>query len=427
MNQTQGPSSTDEQQSTTEQHGQQGGQQAEPQPGVDRQHLRSYEQLRRSVTDRKVAGVAGGLGRHLNIDPTILRVLFVVLCFFGGAGFVAYGVAWLLVPEEGKAEGIVAMNDSTRNGLLIAAGVLAALLVVGDSWGGIGFPWPLVLVGVGVLLYLALRDRTPRAAQQQPPPASFYGPDAPAPGATAGETTTYSASTGIGYAEQPPAPPWAPAPSVAPYQPPRPKSGPRLFGITLALVAVALGALGLYDVSGGSVVDSAYPALALSVVGVMLLVGAFVGRAGGLIFLGLVASVALAVTSVVGSFDGLAFRDGQRVAVSPSTAAAVHQNYEVTSGRVYVDLSGVADPQQLAGRSVYVSARAGEVVVILPHGVESDVTATVDGPGQIDLPDRSSGGINTDLSGVYGPEGGSTGAFTVNTHVSAGHIDVRTN
>ena len=96
MNQTQGPSSTDEQQSTTEQTG--------PQPGVDRQHLRSYEQLRRSVTDRKVAGVAGGLGRHLNIDPTILRVLFVVLCFFGGAGFVAYGVAWLLVPEEGRRE-----------------------------------------------------------------------------------------------------------------------------------------------------------------------------------------------------------------------------------------------------------------------------------------------------------------------------------
>src|SRR6478672_12153880 len=113
MNQTQGPSSTDEQD----------GRQAEPQPGVDRQHLRSYEQLRRSVTDRKVAGVAGGLGRHLNIDPTILRVLFVVLCFFGVAGFVAYGAAWLLVPEDGQTEGKVAVNDSTRNGLLIAAGV----------------------------------------------------------------------------------------------------------------------------------------------------------------------------------------------------------------------------------------------------------------------------------------------------------------
>ena len=417
MNQTQGPSSTDEQQSTTEQ----AGQQDEPQPGVDRQHLRSYEQLRRSVTDRKVAGVAGGLGRHLNIDPTILRVLFVVLCFFGGAGFVAYGVAWLLVPEEGKAEGVVAVNDSTRNGLLIAAGVVAALLVIGDSWGGIGFPWPLVLVGVGVLLYLALRDRTPRA-EQQPPPASFYGPDVPAPPATTGETTAYSASSGIGYAEQPPAPPWAPAPPVAPYQPPRPKSGPRLFGITLALVAVALGALGLYDVSGGSVVDSAYPALALSVVGVMLLVGAFVGRAGGLIFLGIVAAFALAVTSVLGTFKAMDLRDGQRIDVAPASAAQVRSSYEVRQGQVSLDLSHVTDPQTLDGRVIHVGGTAAEVVVVLPRGVESDVTAGIDGPGQVDLPDRHSGGINTNLAGVYGT-GSST--VTIDAHLAVGHIEVR--
>src|SRR6187549_2918123 len=100
MNQTQGPSETDEQNTRPET------------PGVDRPNLRNYEELRRSVTDRKVAGVAGGLGRHLNVDPTILRVLFVVLCFFGGAGFVAYGVAWLLVPEEGRSDGIIAMNDN---------------------------------------------------------------------------------------------------------------------------------------------------------------------------------------------------------------------------------------------------------------------------------------------------------------------------
>ena len=411
MNQTQGPSSTDEQQSSTETTGQQ--------PGVDRQHLRSYEQLRRSVTDRKVAGVAGGLGRHLNIDPTILRVLFVVLCFFGGAGFVAYGVAWLLVPEEGRTDGIVALNDSTRNALLIVAGVVAALLVVGDSWRGIGFPWPLFLVGIGVLLYLAFRG--PRAGQQAPPPSS-YGPAAPASDGPTDETTAYSASSGIGYAEQPPAPPWAPAPPVAPYQPPRPKSGPRLFGITLALVAVALGALGLYDVAGGSVVDSAYPALALTVVGGMLLVGAFVGRAGGLIFLGIVAAFALAVTSVLGTFKAMDLRDGQRIDKAPTTAAQVLSSYEVRQGQVSLDLSGVTDPQSLGGRVIHVGGTAAEVVVVLPRGVESDVTARIDGPGQVDLPDRHSGGINTDLAGVYG-SGSST--VTIDAHLAVGHIEVR--
>src|SRR5678815_3879161 len=103
MNQTQGPSETDEQNTRPET------------PGVDRPNLRNYEQLRRSVTDRKVAGVAGGLGRHLNIDPTILRVLFVVLVFFGGAGLLLYGALWLLVPEDGQAEGKIAMSPNTRN------------------------------------------------------------------------------------------------------------------------------------------------------------------------------------------------------------------------------------------------------------------------------------------------------------------------
>ena len=425
MNQTQGPSSTDDQQSTTEQAQQTAQQtaQQQPQPGVDRQHLRSYEQLRRSVTDRKVAGVAGGLGRHLNIDPTILRVLFVVLCFFGGAGFVAYGVAWLLVPEEGKNDGIVAMNENTRNGALIVGGVVAALLLIGDSWGGIGFPWPVFLVGVGVLIYLAFRGRAPRAVQQTPPPSS-YGPVAPTEGEPSGDTTatTYAASSGIGYAEQPPAPPWVPAPPVAPYQPPRPKSGPKLFGITLALVAVALGALGLYDVAGGSVVDSAYPALALTVVGVMLVVGAWVGRAGGLIFLGIVASFALVVTSVLGTFKAMDLRDGQRIHVTPISAGQVRTSYEVRQGQVSVDLSEVRDPEALDGRVIHVGGTAAEVLVVLPRGVESDVTAGIDGPGQIDLPDRHSGGINTNLAGVYGT-GSST--VTIDTHLAVGHIEVR--
>ena len=234
--------------------------------------------------------------------------------------------------------------------------------------------------------------------------------------------TTYAASSGIGYAEQPPAPPWVPAPPVAPYQPPRPKSGPKLFGITLALVAVALGALGLYDVAGGSVVDSAYPALALTVVGVMLVVGAWVGRAGGLIFLGIVASFALAVTSVLGTFKAMDLRDGQRIDVTPISAGQVRTSYEVRQGQVSVDLSEVRDPEALDGRVIHVGGTAAEVLVVLPRGVESDVTAGIDGPGQIDLPDRHSGGINTNLAGVYGT-GSST--VTIDTHLAVGHIEVR--
>ena len=51
----------------------------------------SYRRLTRSTTDRKVAGVCGGIAKYLNIDPTVVRLLFLVSIFFappvGGAFF----------------------------------------------------------------------------------------------------------------------------------------------------------------------------------------------------------------------------------------------------------------------------------------------------------------------------------------------------
>ena len=59
-------------------------------PPCDRDQVRDLGRLRRTVTDRKVAGVAGGIARHLDIDPFIVRVAFVVLSLFGGAGLIVY-------------------------------------------------------------------------------------------------------------------------------------------------------------------------------------------------------------------------------------------------------------------------------------------------------------------------------------------------
>jgi len=67
-------------------------------PRVTRDEVRDLGRLRRTTGDRKVAGVAGGLARHLDIDPVILRVAFVVLAFFGGAGLILYAAGWALVP-----------------------------------------------------------------------------------------------------------------------------------------------------------------------------------------------------------------------------------------------------------------------------------------------------------------------------------------
>jgi phage shock protein C len=56
--------------------------------------------LYRSRTDRKLAGVCGGLAQYFNLDATLIRVLFIVLTVLGGAGLVIYAAMWIIVPKE---------------------------------------------------------------------------------------------------------------------------------------------------------------------------------------------------------------------------------------------------------------------------------------------------------------------------------------
>lgn len=56
--------------------------------------------LYRSRIDRMIGGVAGGLANYFDIDPTLVRVLFVVSIFIGGGGILAYIIIWIVVPEE---------------------------------------------------------------------------------------------------------------------------------------------------------------------------------------------------------------------------------------------------------------------------------------------------------------------------------------
>jgi len=58
------------------------------------------KRLYRSKTDRKLGGVAGGLGEFLGIDSTLIRLVFVFSVIFAGTGVLLYLVMWLVVPEE---------------------------------------------------------------------------------------------------------------------------------------------------------------------------------------------------------------------------------------------------------------------------------------------------------------------------------------
>src|ERR1700712_4198624 len=115
-------------------------------PRVDGEQMRDVNRLRRSRSDRYIAGVAGGLGRHFDIDPTVIRVVLAVLTFFGGAGILVYGVIWLFVPEDGQDHAPVELNPDILKIVLVVTAAVSLMIVFGtpffnNSWGW-GFPFP---------------------------------------------------------------------------------------------------------------------------------------------------------------------------------------------------------------------------------------------------------------------------------------------
>ncbi len=64
----------------------------------------SYRRLTRSTTDRRIAGVCGGLANYLNVDPTMIRILFLVALLCGGFGFWAYLICWIAAPEDNRLD-----------------------------------------------------------------------------------------------------------------------------------------------------------------------------------------------------------------------------------------------------------------------------------------------------------------------------------
>lgn len=58
------------------------------------------KKLFRSESEKKVAGVCGGLAEYLGVDVTIIRLIWALVCIFGGTGLIAYLIAALIIPTE---------------------------------------------------------------------------------------------------------------------------------------------------------------------------------------------------------------------------------------------------------------------------------------------------------------------------------------
>jgi phage shock protein C len=145
-----------------------------------------YRKLYRSSKDKMLGGVAGGLAEYFDIDPTLVRVIFIITLFLGGTGVIAYIILWILVPEEpitfpGQTSTEINPDDPLNpetgtetdpaftpvrkrpsNGPAVAgvALVVIGLLFLLDNFFpriNFGDYWPLILVAIGAGLLLSSR------------------------------------------------------------------------------------------------------------------------------------------------------------------------------------------------------------------------------------------------------------------------------
>lgn len=62
--------------------------------------INSPKRLTRSRKDKMLAGICGGIADYMTIDPTIVRLIFVLAVFLGFAGVLVYLIMWIVVPKE---------------------------------------------------------------------------------------------------------------------------------------------------------------------------------------------------------------------------------------------------------------------------------------------------------------------------------------
>lgn len=330
--------------------------------------------LRRRTSDRVLGGVAGGLGDYFNIDPLLIRIGFVGLMIFGGAGLVLYVVAWLLIPADGQEasniEGFFSrLGLTSRRVAWIAFAFVVIVLIANMPIGGpldgsgtiyIGpLPgmnpaglWALAIIVTGIVL---LRRRESAPGVQKP------------------AVSTIAAS---------PAAPVVKAP-------PRPRS-PLAWYVVAALL-LAIGALALVsNAAEVAVSPGQFFGVALAVTGIGLVIGAWWGRARILILLALLL-LPLAVTA---SFITAPLEGGVGVPrFTPANAAELREEYRLLGGTLTLDLTDLrigAQPVHIAA-----SVAVGQLVIILPRDASIDLRARV-GAGQVTFFDTYDAGTSLD-------------------------------
>ncbi len=441
---------------------------------------------RRSGSDRKIAGVAGGLGRAFGVDPVLIRVAFVVLTVFG-FGLTAYILCWLLLPADGDevspGEALLGRGRSATPAILSVVLAIGAVIGVFSlfSWG---HPfWLLVVIGCVAILLARRRGRAcgNGTTQQQidqwankvgeagrswgeqaeqwiaRQPWSGPGSTGAKPGdqqspfeqpAFWDETGTANQPTGRqrdqqrvnlrkdapsadqpAQANQPPA--WDPLgvapfawdlPEPSPVAPPPPATRERN-----VIGRITLGMVLLVGVLGTIGTLQGWWALSWAGVSALALtvvaVGLLISSLRGRGSSLIGPGIFLSLVTLALTITGISGTSGYgQQTWAPATVAAANQEFVINGGQGTLDLTQLDVP---AGQTVHpdVTVRAGQATVIVPADANVNVTCTANA-GEVDCLGVTQSGLQQQVDRT---QSGSSdeGTIDLTVHVGAGQAQVR--
>ena len=393
--------------------------------------------IRRSATDAKLAGLCGGVAQHWGIDPLLVRVGWVLLALSGGVGLVLYLAGWLLIPVEGRDKALVEdlFGESVQRWprelwiTLVVIVSLAMFMIFG--WLSPFSIGPAIVIAV--IWYFGFykgrhdkRSATPSTSPADPivvspPPiipqfVQYPGPPTPfTQAAQAWQRRIEEYTRHVAAAEPPaewPTPPpvtlsespsqlhaaehtaflaepdpvglYVEAPGAAPIKRSVTRSAKRLRLVSLITLGLTLSGLGIAQALGVAIPLAGYLAAALLIIGLTLVAATWLGRARGLLSLGIVLAIAVVFVTAAGP----AFR-------VPVAATSTHSYANLA------ELPAAGDSQDLGELSVDLSQ--------LPVTSDASYAAHVDvGHLDITVPSGANVVINykADLGAVraYGVE-----------------------
>ncbi|MGK2932357.1 MAG: PspC domain-containing protein [Solirubrobacterales bacterium] len=414
------------------------------------------KRLTRSRDDRFIGGVAAGIARHLNIDPVIVRIGFVLSIIFGGIGVAAYLILLAAVPIDGDPNEPAPQPDGAKRlwviGGTVAMGVLAlvSIGVGGDGFGGwmFGFSqgfwfgaliWALAIGGV-VWLIGKSKDEDEVATKKadatpatKPAPASTVATavapaptqNAPSPSAPAAAAATGEAPTAALDAEAPTteSPRTAETRVISGPVAPRDASGPSTIGRVMTIIAIvaAAGFTALLLAAISIVFTTVFGAIPMAAVVIALGVGLVVAALNNrhqLALWTLGAAVAIAIPMAVVSIADLRVHgDWGEVRERPVVADGIPgDGYQLAAGAMTIDMRDYPfSPGQTV--DLPVESGLGATRVIVPDDI--CVSGAVDAKaGLAEIRGQQSSGIGFDRT--FGDDASPSPRLNVDSELKAG-------